>query len=376
MLFYGTLRGMKIEDKILNNFNLSYPLENIARLDEVLFLDIETTGFLSGSSSIYLIGCAYYNEDNWCVKQFFASSPEEEEQLLTAFFEFAENYNFVIHYNGNTFDLPFIKNKAEKYHLTNPLEVTNGLDIYRRIMTYKNLLKLSDCKLKTIESYLGIERDDIYSGGDLIQVYEDYVASRDYDLYSTLILHNYDDMVGMLKVLPILSYYDLFNSPLKASKVSANHYEDMNGLKRRELIINVSFDIPIPNPISFMGQGCHFKAENSQGILVVPIYEEELKFFYANYKDYYYLPIEDQALHKSISAYVDKDYREQATARNCYTRISSLFLPQWSILVEPFFKRDYDSTDLFFELNDEVKKNRELFSEYASHVINKIAFQK
>jgi hypothetical protein len=44
-------------------------------------------------------------------------------------------------------------------------------------------------------------------------------------------------------------------------------------------------------------------------------------------------------------------------------------------MVEPFFKRDYDSKDLFFELTDDIKKDRQLFSDYASHVLNAIAFQ-
>ena len=55
----------------------------------------------------------------------------------------------------------------------------------------------------------------------------------------------------------------------------------------------------------------------------------------------FYLPEEDMAIHKSIASFVDKDYREQATAANCYTRKFSLYLPQWEVLVEPFFKREY-----------------------------------
>ena len=367
---------MKTEEIILNNFNLNYPLENLHKLEDILFIDIETTGFLSSSSSIYMIGTAYYHDNNWCIKQFFANSIEEEELILKSFFEFSKNYSFIIHYNGNTFDLPFIKAKADKYGLEDVLESKDGIDIYRRIMPYKNLLKLPDCKLKTIEGFLGLNREDRYTGGELITVYNDFITSHDYDLYHTLLLHNSDDMKGMLSILPILAYYDLFNDELLASKVSANYYKDHNGIDKKELIISININNSLPVPISFMGQACYFKAEESKGTLVIPIYEEELKYFYANYKDYYYLPLEDTALHKSIASFVDKEYRTNATAHNCYTRKVGAFLPQWSVFVEPFFKRDYDSTDLFFELTDDIKQNRKLFSEYISHVINKIAFQK
>ena len=367
---------MKIEEIILNNFALSYPLSNIAPLEDILFLDIETTGFLSSSSAIYMIGCAYLNEENWCIKQFFAQTKDEEASVLTAFLEFADNFKFLIHYNGNTFDLPFIAKRAEKYELKNTLEGKEGLDIYRRIMTYKSLLKLPDCKLKTIEMFLGFEREDRYSGGELINVYNDYLESRDYDLYHMLVQHNSDDMKGMLEILPVLSYYDLFNEDVTATKAQSNYYTDASGVPRKELLVGFTLPSPVPVPIAFMGKGCHIKVEKDEGTMIVPIYEEELKYFYSNYKDYYYLPLEDTAIHKSIGYFVEKEFREQAKASTCYTRKISCYLPQWEILYEPFFKREYDSTEFFFELTDDIKKDRVLFSKYVSHILNKIAFQK
>lgn len=360
---------MKTEEIILNNLELNYPLEKLANLEEILFLDIETTGFLSSSSSIYIIGCAYFSEGNWIIKQFFANDPDEEKSVLEAFFDFAKNYSFLIHFNGNTFDLPFINAKAQKYDLINPLLQLEGLDIYKRISCYRNMLKLPDCKLKTIEMYLGLDREDQYTGGELISVYSDYMNSHDFELYHILMLHNSDDMKGMLLVLPILAYYDLFNEPLKANKVSLNQYKDISGIPRKELVIGFSIPEVLPVGFTFMGNGCHFMGEGQNGTLVIPIHEEEMKYFYSNYKDYYYLPLEDTALHKSIASFVDKDYREQAKASNCYTRKIGEFLPMWDNFREPFFKRNYESKDLFFELTEEIKTDRDFFSEYAALVL-------
>ena len=219
------------------------------------------------------------------------------------------------------------------------------------------------------------KRDDTFSGGELIRVYREFVFSHDYNLYHTLLLHNSDDMKGMLEILPVLAYYDMFNNSIRARKVQASYYNDMHGIPRKELVLQLIFPSCLPVPISFMAKGCHFKGNGHEGTLIVPIYEEELKYFYANYKDYYYLPTEDMALHKAIASFVDKDYRQQATASNCYTRKFSCYLPQWKVLAEPFFKRDYNSKDLFFELTDEIKKNRQLFSDYASHILNAMALQ-
>ena len=87
---------------------LNYPLDKIAPLDKILFLDIETTGFTAKSSSLYLIGTAYYEDGKWYVKQWFASNYDEEAQILSAFFSFAMKYTHIIHFNGNNFDLPYL----------------------------------------------------------------------------------------------------------------------------------------------------------------------------------------------------------------------------------------------------------------------------
>jgi hypothetical protein len=74
-----------------------------------------------------------------------------------------------------------------------------------------------------------------------------------------------------------------------------------------------------------------------------------------------------------VATFVDKAHRVQASAYNCYTRKFSMYLPQWDVIFEPFFKRDYKSRELYFELTDDLKRNRAAFSAYANHVLNMIA---
>ena len=181
--------------------------------------------------------------------------------------------------------------------------------------------------------------------------------------------HLAEDLKGMLEILPMLACYDLFNQPVKVRKAQANSYRDLNGCRRRELILLFHLDIPLPKPISANVNHCFFRGENTECSLKIPIYEEELKYFYSNYKDYYYLPKEDIAVHKSVASFVDKEYREQATARNCYTRKISSYLPQWDAVFVPFFKRNYDDKALFFELTDKLKTQREAFNQYAHHIL-------
>lgn len=349
--------------------SINYPIEEIAPLDKILFFDIETTGFTARSATIYMIGCAYYENNHFELIQWFAEKPEEEKQTIEAFFQFTSRFTHIIHFNGNNFDIPFVMQKCQTYGFSYSFNVLQGIDLYKRISPYKYFLKIPNCKQKTIEMFLGINRKDEFSGGDLIGVYHNYVKNPSEYALNLLFLHNADDICGLIRILPILSYYDLFNKPLKAKKVQANTYNDYYGMQRQELLIRVSLPIKLPVPISYHANSCHFQGEDKTGVLRIPIYQEELKYFYSNYKDYYYLPDEDMAIHKSVATYVDREYRTKATAATCYTRKFSSYLPQWTIIVEPFFKREYNSHEYFFELTDDIKTSREIFSRYAEHIL-------
>ncbi len=365
--------NMQIVNRTLESFNIEYPLERIAPLEEFLFVDIETTGFTANSSSLYLIGAAFYTEGNWQIRQWFCENPVEETAILDAFFSFAASYTHLIHFNGNNFDLPYLLRKCEQHNLAHNFDRFEGIDLYKRISPYKAFLHVPNCKQKSLENLLGIRRTDRFNGGDMIEVYCHYVVNPSKDALSLLLLHNSDDMKGMMQILPLLAFYDLFNGDIRAKKVQANSYVDYKGQDRQELLMKLLLPTALPVPLANLANGCYFSAEKREAILKAPLYEEEMKYFYSNYKDYYYLPLEDIALHKSVSSFVDKSRRIQATAATCYTRKYGLFLPQWDIFIEPFFKRDYKSKEYFFELTDERKTDREFFSRYAQYLLGKMA---
>lgn len=364
---------MRTNNQACKNFTIQYPIERIAPMDKVLFVDIETTGFTAKNSYLYLIGSAFYQAGHWRIRQWFADKPEEEVLILKEFFTFASQYTHLIHFNGNNFDLPYLLQKCGQYELPYTFDDHEGIDIYKRVVPYKFFLHSPNCKQKTLEELMGINREDIYNGRELIGLYHEYVEKPQEDACHFLLLHNMDDMKGMLQILPLLAFYDLFNCPVKARKVQSNSFVDYHGHSRKELLMKLELPSSLPLAISTLSNSCYFSGEGTEGILKVPLYEEEMKYFYSNYKDYYYLPAEDTALHKSVSSFVDKEHRVQANATNCYTRKYAAYLPQWDVFTEPFFKRDYKSKELFFELTDELKTDRLFFSRYAQYLLRKMA---
>ncbi|MDE6619069.1 MAG: ribonuclease H-like domain-containing protein [Lachnospiraceae bacterium] len=365
---------MKCIQKSLGILSPKYPIENFCVPKHTLFIDIETTGLYVRSSNLYMIGCAYLDEGSgkaacWCTIQWLATNYEDEVNVLNAFVTFAKPYRYLIHFNGNQFDIPYLQNKLQQYNIHFDFDDFEGIDIYRRLSPYKNFLKLPNCKQKTIENFVSdTVREDQYTGRELIDIYHEYVLNHDEEKEHFLLLHNEEDVKGMLEIVAALAIPDLFHLPSKVTKVQANYYKDVNQEQYSEIIMSLKLPTALPTEISYGANGCYFTGNREDGKLRVPIYEGELKYFYSNYKDYYYLPKEDIAIHKSVASFVDKDYRRQATARNCYTRKISSYLPQWDVLFTPFFKKDYDDKNLFFELTDEFKTQRDAFNLYAHHI--------
>lgn len=363
---------MKIIRKQLYNLEWNYPFEQVCPAGKAVFMDIETTGFVARSSRVYLIGCIVREENCFTAYQWFSENNDDEVNILRSFADFVKDDAFIVHFNGNHFDIPYLDEKFVQYGIDCCLSRHDGLDLYRRIAPYKSFLKLPNCKQKTIETYLGILRRDVLAGDELIGVYLHYVSEpNEYDR-DLLLLHNLEDIEGLVQILPILAYVDLFNRPFTVTKVQANYYNDFSGSPDQELVMKIKLDTPLPIQVTEQANRCLFTGLDTSCTIKVPIYSGELKYFYSNYKEYYYLPEEDVALHKAVAAYVDPAHRVPATAATCYTRKCSEYLPEWSPVLEPFFKKEYNSRESYFELTEEIKQDRELFTRYAEHILQMI----
>ena len=344
-------------------------LTAIAPLSDFLFLDIETTGLSAEQNAIYLIGCVYSQSDGWNLIQWMDTSGKEEKEILSSFLLFASGYRYLVHYNGDRFDLPFLKRRLKAHALKDLTEQVESLDLYKAVVPYRRLLGLPDYKQQTMEALLDTGRTEGESGGDLVRVYRKYIVDPEPALLEKLLAHNEADVTGLMALLPLLVYSDLDQAGFKVRRAQANYYTDYDGTRREELFVFFSLKRPIPAPIYASADHCFVKIEDGSGVLKVPLYTEVMKYFYANYKDYYYLPEEDMAVHKYLSSYVERSRRVQAKPETCYTKKSGSFLPQWDLFRTPFFKRTYEDKELFFEFTDDCKRDRGFLAEYVAYVI-------
>lgn len=346
------------------------PISNEIFTESSFLFDIETTGFSAKHSFVYLIGCAYRQGNTLFIEQFFAEKDTDETEIIEAFFELAKQFQSIITFNGLGFDLPYLQKRCELLALDMDLSHLYCIDIYKILSKFKKIFKLENLKQKSLETFLGISRKDIYSGGELINIYMDFQQEKDEELLQTILLHNAEDLSGMTDLLPLLSYAQFFQGNYTLSSYERSSFQEYDNSVGLELIFTLTSKYPFPKRISYGFHSVYMTGFQSEVKLKVKIYQGELKYFYSNYKDYYYLPDEDMAVHKSVAFYVDREFRTQAKAATCYSKKTGCFLPQYTEVFDPYFKREYKDKHSYFEMTSEISGSNEKLTKYVEHILN------
>lgn len=311
------------------------------------FFDIETTGLSPAVSSVYLIGALVIENNKLMLHQWFADDYTSEQELLTAFASFAGEKKLFIHYNGSSFDIPYLTKKYQAHHLACPFDGTKQLDLFKGTKLFQTCFSLKNRKLKTMETLLGFHRHDNYSGKDCISLYTDFMHQKFFrDSKSELscqklLLHNEEDLIGTFLCSQLLLYQKpLFLSGSFYTEDGQAYFTGRTG----------SF---YPRPLVLESGRFRLICEDSSFHLQIPLFSGTLYHFFPDYKNYFYLPGEDMAIHKSVGVFVETAFRQKATASNCYIKKEDKFLPlPLSLDMTPFLER----TDILFTSSRKSKQ--------------------
>lgn len=337
---------IEIYKSLSHSFNIQSYFPSCKEENCILF-DIETTGFSRSHSQLYLIGCIYFKNNVWILHQFFSEHPEDEIELLMNFFRICDSFKYIIHFNGNTFDIPYLEEKASLLNIPSPLKKLKSIDILKDIRPFQNIFGLENCRLKTIESFLKISRNDIYTGGELINQYYDYCKNKNESLKNNLLLHNEEDLYGLVKILKIYDYIS-FIQKMKDPHfiINTQHME----FKKDKLLFSI--EIFQASSLSLTIKSGNWSCKIYEGKSVVEfeieLIHSTLYHYFQNYKEYYYIPELDEAIHKSVGSFLPKEKRISATASNCYIKRKGLFLQVMSENINfPVFKENIHSKEKY-----------------------------
>jgi len=207
--YFFTKKGYAMETEIdkLPLYPVSLPevLLNWAKLDpkierckeDILVLDLETTGLGRGGIIAFMIGLGYFEHGQFIVEQLFLPDPDAEVNSFDRLIELIKSKSLLVTFNGKTFDVPVLESRLLYHQIWLNLRAMEHIDllhIARRL--WKN--KLPSCALETIEFYvLNHIRDkelDI-EGGDIPQTYFQFLMNGDPELIKRIFIHNHHDIL-------------------------------------------------------------------------------------------------------------------------------------------------------------------------------------
>jgi uncharacterized protein YprB with RNaseH-like and TPR domain len=166
---------------------------------KMLFLDLETCG-LSGCP-VFLAGVALIGENDVVLRQLFARDYAEERALLAELARLMEEADFLVTFNGKTFDVPFLRDRAVHHRMQLPFSLPHLDLVWMVRRRWKR--QLPDCKLKTLEwRVLRRRRAGDVWGHEIPGLYHDYVQNGQPHRLIPIFHHNMLDVVAMVELIP------------------------------------------------------------------------------------------------------------------------------------------------------------------------------
>jgi len=186
-----------IQKWLWQRFPKSHPLlhylAGFCQDQDFAIVDIETLGL--SERPIILLGIAKPSKTQVCTSQFLLRDIQDEPSAIWALISQLDPNLSLITYNGRSFDIPYIKQRLAYYGLDAPLDNPHFdvLHFTRRALRHK----LSDCKLETVEKYIGIKRDINIPGALVPHFYETYLRTKNAGPLVAIVEHNRQDLLTL-----------------------------------------------------------------------------------------------------------------------------------------------------------------------------------
>ncbi len=201
-------------------------------LRRIAFVDTETTGLAGGTGTYaFLVGVGLFEDEGFCLHQFFMRDYGEEPAQLLALGELLDGVEAVVTFNGKSFDLPLLETRFLMARQPPRLVGAPHLDLLppaRRVWKYR----LESCALSSLEqAVLGLERTQADVPGWLIpSLYADYARTGDAREMPRIFYHNAQDILSLVTLTAHLC--TLVAAPLAATGAPHLPGEDLYGLAR------------------------------------------------------------------------------------------------------------------------------------------------
>ncbi len=177
-----------------------------ARLTDLLFLDIETTGLGGSGACVFLVAVGSIRDDVLELRQYLAGSPAEEGALLDALLNDAGleegRRPVLVTYNGRGFDAPMLDARATMHRRRAGFDALPQVDLLPVARTlYRGTLR--SMRLKYVESaVVGVTRPSAdVDGAEVPGWYFRFLRSGDLRFIDPIASHNLIDVLSLAGLL-------------------------------------------------------------------------------------------------------------------------------------------------------------------------------
>jgi uncharacterized protein YprB with RNaseH-like and TPR domain len=159
------------------------------------FLDIETLGIFS--RPIILLGLAYLRGDRIHICQYLLRDIEEEPAALEAVFARLSESAALVTFNGKSFDIPYLQERAAYYGMPFPVNIPHFDLLHFSRRRWKG--DFSNCRLQTLErSLFGMQRKMDVPSALVPEFYEAYLTTGSPGPLVPIVEHNRQDVLSLV----------------------------------------------------------------------------------------------------------------------------------------------------------------------------------
>ncbi|MCK4858588.1 MAG: ribonuclease H-like domain-containing protein [candidate division Zixibacteria bacterium] len=214
----------------LEYFEINEPAQKIG-VNEILFIDAETTGLSTATGTVaFLVGAGYLDDSVFKIHQFFLPDYPDEAAMLDALADLIGERRCLCTFNGKCFDLPLLETRYLMQKMPVPFADSLQIDLLHSSRRFWRGC-FADTTLQTLEKeLLGFYRYDDTPGYLIPQLYFDFLKSGQAKPLAGVLQHNRHDIISLLFLLqatqkylddaPRFNYY----SPREALLISRYYY--------------------------------------------------------------------------------------------------------------------------------------------------------
>jgi hypothetical protein len=182
------------------------PVGQALPAEQLVFLDTETTGLAGGTGTLaFLLGLGRIDGDVLWVRQFFLTGFRGEAALLQAAAAWSAGRQYLVTFNGKSFDVPLLATRYRLARLPDPFAGLHHVDLFhptRRAFRSQ----WPDCRLQTAEQHLlGFQRGHDLPAHLVPETWFAFMRRGTTQKLPALLAHNRWDLVSLVALLPALT---------------------------------------------------------------------------------------------------------------------------------------------------------------------------